>query len=74
MYNDYYWPNPTETNALKAYKRDDWHESDDEIMNIRDIWDGPDYRNSKNRKADDNQVSDEIYEGGYQNEDGRKAK
>ena len=54
MYNDYYWPNPTETNALRAYKKDDWHESDDEIMNIRDIWDGPEYKKSKNGRADDN--------------------
>jgi hypothetical protein len=41
MYNDYYWPNPTETNALRAFKNDDWHDSDDDIMEIRDIWDGP---------------------------------
>jgi len=41
MYNDYYWPNPTEINALKSFKTDEWHDSDDDIMDIRDIWDGP---------------------------------
>ena len=71
MYNDYYWPNPTETNALRGYKHDDWHESDDEIMDIRDIWNGPSYKNRKYVRADKNsQISDEQYEGGY--DDGRQ--
>ena len=59
MYNDYYWQNPTETNALRAFKNDDWHDSDDDIMEIRDIWDGPKRLRRGTGEADQSQVSDE---------------
>ena len=36
-----YWENEIETFAIKAYHNDEWHESDDEIMNIQDIYQRP---------------------------------
>jgi len=40
MYNDY-WQNPTEINALDCYQNDEWHDSDEETMAIRDIYTEP---------------------------------
>ena len=41
MYNDYCengWDCPTKINALHCYQNDDWNESDDEVMAMRDIY------------------------------------
>lgn len=35
------WQNEIETFGLKAYHNDEWHESDDEIMGIEDIYEKP---------------------------------
>ena len=35
------WQNEIEIYGLKAYHEDDWHDSDNEIMNIQDIYQKP---------------------------------
>jgi len=35
------WQNEIEVFGLKAYRDDEWHESDDEVMAIDDIYQKP---------------------------------
>jgi|TARA_B110001450_G_C17289911_1_gene347044 hypothetical protein len=69
------WQNEIEVFGLKAYHNDDWHESDDDTMQIGDIYQKPKQApvlKSQNEMGDviTNQDGDLQFEGGNFGDEG----
>lgn len=73
------WQNEIEIFGLKAYHNDDWHESDDEVMGIEDIYQKPKKKTTLKAENEMNRVvttenGDLQFEGGNFGDEGGSDK
>ena len=70
------WENEIETFGLKGYHNDEWHESDDETMNIQDIYVKPKImtqpREGEMSRVTRNENGDLQFEGGFNDDNNSK--